>query len=139
MGRHDVFISIYESNSWDGTKEYLTEFDQSLAQLGVDYRIISVDNDPGKSWAYGTSPERIAFLAKCRNKAMEPLQSDDDQVRIHNWHDYTKVLFLNDIRFTWQDMVKLITTKVEGSEEAEDYDLACATDFGSSGKCWSST
>lgn len=137
MGRYDVYVSVYESNSWDGTKEFLKRFDNSLTDLGVKHRIVTVDNDPGKHWPYGTSPERIAFLAKCRNKAMEPIQSADDDVRIPDWQDYTKLLFLNDIRFQWQDIVTLIGTKGEGDEKRDgepDYDLACAMDYGSSGQ-----
>lgn len=104
-----------------------------MTRLGVDHRILSVADDPGHQWPYGTSPERIAFLAKCRNKAMEPIQDPDQALRIPDWREYTKVLFLNDIHFRWQDMVKLILTRLEGQSEGEEYDLACAMDFGASG------
>jgi hypothetical protein len=65
---------------------------------------------------------------------MEPIQSTDDDVRIPDWRDYTKVIFLNDIRFKWEDIVKLILTELPGAASEENgYDLACAMDFGSSG------
>lgn len=65
---------------------------------------------------------------------MEPIQSIDDDIRIPDWRDYTKVIFLNDIRFKWQDIIKLILTELPGSaNQGEGYDLACAMDFGSSG------
>ena len=91
-----------------------------------------VEKDLDSKWPYGTSPERISFLAKCRNKAMEPLQSPDDKVRLPDWRDYTKIIFLNDIRFMWKDVVRLILTELPQSQGV-GYDLACAMDFGSSG------
>jgi len=128
-----VFLSIYESNSWDGTQAFLQGFNQTLSNLNVDHRILSVDNDPGAEWPYGTSPERIQFLAHARNMALEPLQSPNDSIRLPDWQTFTKVIFLNDIHFRWQDIVNLIGTRVVGKED-EEYDLACAMDFGSSGE-----
>jgi hypothetical protein len=89
--------------------------------------------DEGETWPYGTSPQRIEFLARLRNKAMEPIQSADSDVRIENWGEFTKVIYLNDIRFEWEDIVRLIATRVEGKEN-EDYDVACAMDFGEYGE-----
>jgi hypothetical protein len=132
VGRHDLFVSVYESNSWDQTQTLLHGFNQSLSDLNVRHRILTVDNDPGSQWPYGTSPERIQFLAHARNMALEPLQSSDDSIRLSDWREYTKVIFLNDIVFRWQDIVDLITTRLEGKEE-QDFDVACAMDFGSSG------
>jgi len=103
-----------------------------MANLDVNHRILSVQDDPGDQWPYGTAPERIQFLAHARNMALEPLQSPDNSVRLPNWQEYTKVIFLNDIVFRWQDIVNLIATRVEGEEEG--YDMACAMDYGSSGK-----
>jgi hypothetical protein len=133
VGRRNVFLSIYESNSWDGTQTFLQTFNQSLSNLDIDHRILTVKNDPGAEWPYGTSPERIQFLAHARNMAMEPLQSSDDLIRVGNWQDFTKVIFLNDVQFRWQDIINLISTRIKGKEDQE-YDLACAMDFGSSGK-----
>ena len=148
VGRHDVYISIHESNSRDGTKEFLSGFDQTLANLGIGHRISMIDDSEfGSSgrpdWPYDTSTERIAFLSSCRNKAMESIQSPDDQVRIPDWAEYTKIIFLDDIVFKWQDIIELIVTKLpvradEGGGEGrgegkEDYHLACAMDFGSTG------
>lgn len=133
MGRHNLFLSIYESNSSDGTQNFLNGFRSSLTDLDVRYRILSVDNDPGSQWPYGTSPERIQFLAHARNMAIEPLQSQDDSIRLLDWQEFTKVIFLNDIQFRWQDIVSLIATRIKGEEDLA-YDLACSMDFGSSGK-----
>lgn len=135
VGRHDVYVSIYESNSFDGTKPFLHGFNTSLTDLGISHRINMVDKDLDSKWPYGTSPERISFLAKCRNKALEPLQSPDKAVRVPDWMDYTKIIFLNDIRFQWEDIVELILTDTgDGkSNRREGYDLACAMDYGSAG------
>lgn len=132
VGRHDVFLSIYESKSGDETQALLHGFNQSMANLDVNHRILSVQDDPGGQWPYGTAPERIQFLAHARNMALEPLQSPDNSIRLPNWQEYTKIIFLNDIVFRWQDIVDLIATRVEGEEEG--YDMACAIDYGSSGK-----
>lgn len=102
-----------------------------MTNLDLNHRILSVQDDPGGQWPYGTAPERIQFLAHARNMALEPLQSPDNSIRIPNWQEYTKVIFLNDIVFRWQDIVNLIATRVEGEEEG--YDMACAMDYGSSG------
>jgi hypothetical protein len=91
--------------------------------------------DEGETWPYGTSPQRIEFLARLRNQAMEPIQSADPDTRLENWREFTKVIYLNDIRFEWEDIVRLIATRVEGKED-EDYDVACAMDFGEYGKSW---
>lgn len=131
VGRHDVFLSIYESNSEDQTQTLLRGFNESMANLEVNHRILSVQDDPGGQWPYGSAPERIQFLAHARNMALEPLQSSDNSIRLPNWQEYTKVIFLNDIVFRWQDIANLIATRVEGEEEG--YDMACAMDYGSSG------
>ena len=132
VGRHDVFLSIYESNSEDETQTLLHGFNESMANLEVNHRILSVQGDPGGQWPYGSAPERIQFLAHARNMALEPLQSPDNSIRLPNWQEYTKVIFLNDIVFRWQDIANLIATRVEGEDEG--YDMACAMDYGSSGK-----
>jgi hypothetical protein len=131
VGRHDVFLSIYESNSGDETQALLHGFNQSMTNLELNHRILSVQDDPGGQWPYSTAPERIEFLAHARNMALEPLQSPDNSIRLPNWQEYTKVIFLNDIVFQWQDIANLIATRIEGEEEG--YDMACAMDYGSSG------
>jgi hypothetical protein len=135
VGLDKVFISIYESNSDDGTGVYLAEYRESLDELGIPNQVVPMVKDEGESWPYATSPQRIEFLARLRNKAMEPIQSADPDVRLENWHEFTKVIYLNDIRFEWEDIVRLIATRVKGKEN-EDYDVACAMDFGDYGKSW---
>ena len=88
-----------------------------------------------------TASTRIAMMALFRNKPLEPLRQLSSLVREENpitesgassvnaffgsnaHLDQTKVLFFNDIYFSYQDIVKLIDTN------RMDYDLACALDF----------
>ncbi|OCF36210.1 hypothetical protein I316_02083 [Kwoniella heveanensis BCC8398] len=131
LGRDNVYVSIYESNSRDRTKSLLSVLNTTLTNLSISHRIVTAE-DNKHWWPYQTSSERIAYLASARNKALEPIQSADDDIRISNWEGYTKVLFLNDIWYSWQSMARLLDTKVEG-EEDEEYDQACAMDFFASG------
>jgi hypothetical protein len=135
VGLDSVYISIYESNSDDGTGVYLANYRESLEEMGIPNQVIPMGRDEGARFPYGTSPERISFLAKMRNKAMESIQSADPEIRLPNWHEFTKVVFLNDIYFDWEDIVRLIATRVEGKED-EDYDVVCAMDFGEYGESW---
>lgn len=143
-------MSIYESNSVDKTKTYLETLNHTLSNLHIDHRIIATSDDR-RWWPYGTSPERIQYLAQARNKVLDPLQSPDPAVRLENYQDFDKVIFINDVLFQWEDLVRLIATRVrkdddvkavgEGADKdddvyADEYDMACGIDFGTSG-LWS--
>lgn len=143
LGHDRVFISIYESNSRDSTPNLLTTFAHRLQTLSISHRILTGSSTP-RDWPYGTSPERIQFLADARNTALEPLQSGDESVRLKDWQTYTKVIFLNDVYYDWRAIARLLSTKLpvkrrpEGTRADErargvDYDLVCGIDFGSSG------
>ncbi|WWC58320.1 uncharacterized protein I303_100860 [Kwoniella dejecticola CBS 10117] len=129
LGHNNVYVSIYESNSHDSTKSLLSSLNQTLSDRGVTRRIITAQDDK-HWWPYNTSPERIGYLANARNKALEPIQSTDESMRLSEYQDFTKIIFLNDVFFTWKSIVRLIATKVEGQDE---YDQVCALDFGTSG------
>jgi len=133
VGLDKVFISIYESNSEDGTGFYLAGYRESLERLGISHEVVPMVKDEGESWPYTTSLQRIEFLAKLRNKTIGPIQSADPDTRLANWRELTRVIFLNDIRFEWEDIVRLMATRVKGQEN-EDYDVACAMDFGEYGE-----
>ena len=128
-----MFISIHESDSEDRTGAYLAEYRASLEELGIQNQVVPMVKDEGESWPYTTSPQRIEFLAKLRNKASEPIQSADPDTQLAIWREFTRVIFLNDIRFEWEDIVRLMATRVKGQEN-EDYDVACAMDFGEYGE-----
>lgn len=134
VGPENTFVSIYESNSDDSTPDLLAEFADDLSHLGVAHRILSDESE--RWWPYGTAPERIQFLAAARNKALEPLQSPDDSVRLADYDTFTKVVFLNDVVFTWQGVVRLLATSWDGDEGEDGYDLACAMDYYQAGELW---
>lgn len=86
-------------------------------------------------WPYAVAPERIRYLAEIRNAALAPLSSGDEKVRLQDYQDFTKIVFINDIWFKWQDIIRLITARLDGdTNKASDADLVCATDFGWSGR-----
>lgn len=127
-------MSIAESNSKDRTKYLLDEFDRSLTNLNIPHHI-SIEDNTDRWWPYGTAPERVTYLAGVRNKALEPLQSPNDKLRLVDNTLFTKVVFLNDIFFSWQGIIRLLATRIDGREDLpSDYDLACAMDFGHSGE-----
>ncbi len=110
LGPENVFVSIYESGSWDNTAYYLRGLDQELEKLGVERSIIldatthedEISANPPEEDAEGwittpqgkRAPRRVPFLAKLRNKSMQPFH---DQVAKGVVFD--KVLFLNDVVF----------------------------------------
>ncbi|OMJ12766.1 Alpha-1,3-mannosyltransferase CMT1, partial [Smittium culicis] len=97
LGPENVFLSIYENNSEDKTKELLNDFKVSLKNLGFRFLIIT-DN--------ATRPEiyhRIEYLAGLRNKALDPLS---EETRLG--YKYDKIIFINDIIFCKNDILELI-------------------------------
>ncbi len=131
MGPERTFVSIYESNSVDATPQLLTEFGEQLTAAGVAHRIVSDVTE--RWWPYSTSPERISLLATARNRALEPLQSPDENIRLPDYASFTKVLFLNDIVFSWDAAIRLLGTSLDGEEGEDAYDLACGMDYAISG------
>ncbi|BEI92256.1 uncharacterized protein CcaverHIS019_0410760 [Cutaneotrichosporon cavernicola] len=131
LGPERTFVSIYESNSVDATPQLLTEFGERLTAAGVAHRIVSDVTE--RWWPYSTSPERIRLLADARNRALEPLQSPDAAVRLPDYHSFTKVLFLNDVVFSWDSAIRLLGTSLDGEDGEDAYDLACGMDFAISG------
>ena len=111
----------------------LRAFGRTLDQYNIDHRIISVTND-GRTVFGLSSMERIAYLARIRNKTLEPIQSSDPSVRVPEWETFTEIIFMNDVVFTWQDMVRLIGSRFGGDGDSEeDYDMVCALHFAGSG------
>lgn len=109
LGAGNVFVSVYESGSWDNTKQHLQALDAALEQQGVRRRILLEDrthksfitNPPAsgeerEGWVHtpdgGMGYRRIPFLAALRNMVLEPLR--EKGVR------YDRILFLNDVVFT---------------------------------------
>ena len=124
LGEKNIIVSIVENgDSKDNTRKYLKEFKNYL-----DYKLITNKfvlnheiEDPRKKEnlskeeiQYG----RIQYLATLRNKCFELLY------QIPNLEfEKIKIINFNDIVFSYEDIIKLISTN------NEDYDAVCAMDY----------
>ncbi|KAF2022271.1 glycosyltransferase family 69 protein [Aaosphaeria arxii CBS 175.79] len=131
LGPKNVFVSIYESGSWDDTKGALNELDNALNDFQVPHRI-DMSNTTHKdelvkeptSDGWVRSPHgsqelrRIPFLANLRNRVLEPLRTMSEEGQ-----HFDLVLFLNDVIFTPSDVLTLLDTN------NGNYAAACSLDF----------
>ncbi|UZJ52160.1 hypothetical protein CBS101457_001480 [Exobasidium rhododendri] len=117
VGKDNIFISIYESNSDDATKSILSQFDNELTQQKIPHRIMMEDthNHIGVQGNY----DRIEFLAHVRNKVYDALDTVEG---LQYKSKVTRVIWLNDIIFDPSDALKLLDTN------AGNFDVACAID-----------
>ncbi|RAK81436.1 glycosyltransferase family 69 protein [Aspergillus fijiensis CBS 313.89] len=131
LGSENVFVSVLESGSWDDSKGALRELDTRLDRLGVRRNITLSDTThhdeisapPGRDgWIKTprgrTELRRIPYLARLRNWTLQPLE---DLAR--QGITFDKVLFLNDVVFTVDDVATLLNTN-DGV-----YGAACSLDF----------
>ena len=108
LGRDNVFVSVYESGSWDKSKDALRELDQELGRIGVGRKIVLeetthadlVKGPPEKEgWIEvsegGMALRRIPYLSKLRNISLQPLLE-----LAANGTSFHYVLFLGDVFFT---------------------------------------
>ncbi|RDA85758.1 hypothetical protein CP532_4562, partial [Ophiocordyceps camponoti-leonardi (nom. inval.)] len=131
FGPANVFVSILESGSWDDSKELLRGLARELERRGVPHRVEISDvthhdeiakEAKGEGWI--DTPRnrrelrRITYLAKLRNKTIQDLVDLNE-----NGTSFDKVLFLNDVVFTTEDVLKLLDTN------GGDYGAACSLDF----------
>ncbi|KAF7953705.1 uncharacterized protein EAE97_001104 [Botrytis byssoidea] len=138
FGVDNVYISIVESGSWDNTKSALRDLDMELGKLGVERSIELLDTThkdeveriPGpeeEGWIQTNRARkelrRIPYLAKLRNRVMEKLKKLADRTDGQTGRSFDKILWLNDVIFTTEDVVTLLATR-DG-----DYAAACAIDF----------
>jgi hypothetical protein len=131
LGTDNVFVSIYESGSYDDTKEVLRELDDILGGLRVQKSIIlsdvshadEISQQPTEhGWIKAPTGEtelrRIPFLATIRNRVFDPLMAS-----IAKGEHFDTVLFLNDVVFTAEDVLRLLDTN------SGEYAAACSLDF----------
>jgi hypothetical protein len=106
FGSNNVYVSVYESGSWDASKDALRDLDRDLESAGV-LRTITLSetthkDEIQKPFAAGwiDTPRarkelrRIPYLSKLRNFALKPLH----ELAAQNI-TFEKVLFLNDVVF----------------------------------------
>ncbi|KAL6694867.1 glycosyltransferase family 69 protein [Trichoderma pleuroticola] len=133
FGADNVFVSVFESGSWDDSKEALRELDSELERRNVPRRvevsdtthydeISKAEKDRGEGWidtARGKRElRRIPYLAKLRNKTIQDLVELSKK-----GITFDKVLFLNDVVFTVEDVLTLLDTN------HGNYAAACSLDF----------
>jgi hypothetical protein len=131
LGPENVFVSILEGGSWDNTKDGLRELDAKLEELGVRRKIVMEDETheylisqppTDEGWVRSKNGtmylRRIPFLAKIRNRTLQPLQ---DLWDAGEKFDY--ILFLGDVVFDSEDVITLLDTN------NGDYAAACSLDF----------
>ncbi|OAA73349.1 polysaccharide export protein [Cordyceps fumosorosea ARSEF 2679] len=135
FGPDNVFVSVYESGSWDDTKEVLRDLGRQLESRGVPHRVDISDvthADEIRAAGEGGSGEegwietarakrelrRIPYLAKLRNKTLQDLFD-----LYKKGVTFDKILFLNDVVFTTDDVITLMDTN-DGA-----YGAACSLDF----------
>jgi Cryptococcal mannosyltransferase 1 len=108
IGPANIFVSIYESGSWDDTKGALRELDQRLDKLQVSRNItlspvthIDEITQPPADLGWIKTPRgkkelrRIPYLSRLRNISLQPL------LDLHSKGiDFDAVLFLGDVAFT---------------------------------------
>lgn len=108
LGPENVYVSIYESGSWDDSKGALRILDSELEQIGVRRSIIldetthldEIGRPPAETgWIETprrkTELRRIPYLARLRNLTLNPLES-----LAESGEKFDKILFLNDVVFT---------------------------------------
>ena len=119
LGAANIYISIYESGSWDESKQMLRQLQDALITRGIRHRIIldetSHEDDiarppAAEGWIKTprgkTELRRIPYLSRLRNKTLEPLAE-----QAANGTTFDKVLFLNDIAFTVVAAFRCFTIK----------------------------
>lgn len=134
LGRENVFVSIFESGSWDASKSLLGGLDERLSAMHVERNITLgagtheefVSQRPGKSKKEGwvktlrgkEDMRRIPYLASLRNQGLEQL------VRLSEaGNAFDKVLYLGDVVFQVEDVLNLLNTN------KGEYAAACSLDF----------
>jgi hypothetical protein len=109
LGTENVYISVYESGSWDNSKGALRELGRDLDKLNVNNTIIldvtthkeEVAQTPAPSgWIETLRGEkkelrRIPYLSRLRNLSLKPLEELQSKGLV-----FDKVLFINDVVFT---------------------------------------
>lgn len=135
-GAENVYVSILEGGSWDGTKGALRELDIQLRDAGVERNVELQDVSHEAMIKQGPGPEgsgwiqtsrekkefrRIPYLAGLRNTVMEHMKEVGK--REENPRRFDRVLWLNDVVFQTSDILALLAT------HNSSYAAACSLDF----------
>lgn len=107
LGPDNVYVSVQESGSWDGSKDALRTLDEQLDGIGVRREVIldetthkdEMSKTPGaQGWIQTPRGRkelrRVPYLSRLRNLVLEPLK---ELAKKGEYFD--KVLWLNDVVF----------------------------------------
>lgn len=145
LGSNNVYVSIVESGSQDGTRSELAQLKRQLDERGVSNAVTfgptgwDLLKDLGEppapeemrpGWVSYQAPDRsdgttaekrvVPYLAEMRNLAMAPLTTLAAEGRT-----FDTVLWIDDVVFSAQDAITLLDTR------GGDYAAACSTTIGS--------
>jgi Cryptococcal mannosyltransferase 1 len=108
IGVDHVYVSVYESGSWDNSKDALRILDTELSAIGVQRTVIldetthadEIAKTPTQSGWIETPRgkmelRRIPYLSRLRNLSLRPLEELQE-----SGITFDKILFLNDVVFT---------------------------------------
>ncbi|KAL4964683.1 glycosyltransferase family 69 protein [Aspergillus stella-maris] len=125
LGEENVYLSIYENDSGPAGAGALQDFE---AKVACNKTIVYEEHLDLSTLEAVTTPDgmkrirRIEYLAKVRNRALEPLTSLSET-------KFDRLLYLNDISFDPVDALQLLfSTHVDDNGIAQ-YRAACAVDF----------
>ncbi|ORY16562.1 cryptococcal mannosyltransferase 1-domain-containing protein [Clohesyomyces aquaticus] len=134
LGPEHTYVAVLESGSWDNSKGALRELEEDLTSLNAPHAIVLEDTthqdelsrvppigEEGWVWTPRNQKElrRIPYLAKLRNRVMDMMDLANDT----DARPFTKVLWVNDVVFTVDDVRTLLSTN------GGDYAAACSLDF----------
>jgi hypothetical protein len=115
LGNENVYVSVYESGSWDNSKDALRDLDRQLGELNVGRTIVIDDTThsdeirktPTKNGWVDTprgkkEPRRIPYLSRLRNKSLEPLEK-----LVAAGKTFDRIIFLNDVIFSVSTLISI--------------------------------
>ncbi|PVZ96586.1 hypothetical protein BB558_007489 [Smittium angustum] len=113
LGPQNIYFSLYENGSFDSSKYILSMFKVTLDKLGIRNTVVL------NKTTRPINTHRIEYLAKVRNKAIEPLETES-----LNGRKYDKIVFMNDVVFCRNDILELLY-----QSEHQQSDVTCPLDF----------
>jgi hypothetical protein len=123
LGPENSFLSIYINDSGPEAKVAL---DDLRRRVPCDHELVFEDHmgldDLPRIHIYGKDRvKRIEYLAKVRNRVLEPLASTSTT--------YDKLLYLNDVVFHPVEAAQLLFSTNTVADGVTEYRAACAVDF----------
>lgn len=113
IGPENIFVSVFESGSWDDSKAALLELDSALDRIGVRRNITVSDVThadeiaaPPAEHGWIDTPRgrkelrRIPYLSRLRNISLQPMYD-----LLREGVTFDRILFLNDVVFTVCDSI----------------------------------